>query len=94
MVKETDELTPIKRQAGVPDSLVSCHTGMVKGYAVEGHVPADLIKKLLAERPAVAGLAVPGMPKGAPGMEMGGQKDSYRVLTFTKDGKTAVYAER
>lgn len=82
-----------KRRQGVPDRLHSCHTALIDGYVIEGHVPADLIDKLLKERPKVIGLAVAGMPVGSPGME-GGKPESYQVLTFDKDGKTAVYAKR
>jgi len=77
----------------VPAKLRSCHTALIDGYIIEGHVPADLIEKLLKERPAVLGLAVPGMPVGSPGME-GGKPERYDVLTFDKDGKTTVYATR
>jgi hypothetical protein len=66
---------------------------VVSGYVVEGHVPADLIRRLLRERPPVVGLAVPGMPRGSPGME-GPVKDPYEVLTFDRSGKTSVYAKR
>lgn len=77
----------------MPRKLESCHTAVVAGYVIEGHVPADLIRKLLAERPPVVGLAVPGMPRGSPGME-GSAKDPYEVLTFDRSGKTSVYARR
>jgi hypothetical protein len=77
----------------VPEALYSCHTGLIDGYIVEGHVPADVIRKLLKERPAVAGVAVPGMPIGSPGME-GGKPEPYNVVTFDKNGKTAVYVKR
>jgi hypothetical protein len=77
----------------VPAKLRSCHTALIDGYIIEGHVPADLIEKLLKERPAVLGLAVPGMPVGSPGME-GGKPERYDVLTFDKDGKMTVYATR
>lgn len=87
------DVTPAKRRLGVPDSLWSCHTGVVQGYVVEGHVPADLIQRMLEERPAIAGLAVPGMPNGSPGME-GLTKDRYDVVSFTRSGDTAVYATR
>ena len=77
------------------DRLQSCHTALVEGYVVEGHVPADLIERLLRERPKVAGLAVPGMPVGSPGMEVPGMPaDRYRVLTFDRSGKTEVFATR
>jgi hypothetical protein len=77
----------------VPQKLYSCHTAIVQGYVIEGHVPADLIHRLLKEKPAVAGLAVPGMPAGSPGME-GVNPQPYEVLTFDKDGKTSIYARR
>ena len=78
---------------GIPDALGGCHTAVVGGYAIEGHVPAREIKRLLAERPKARGLAVPGMPAGSPGME-GPPPEPYEVLTFTKDGRTSVYARR
>lgn len=87
------ELTDIKAQHGVSDELSGCHTGIVDGYVIEGHVPADLISKLLSERPDVQGLAVPGMPRGSPGME-GPEKDPYDVLTFDSEGNVSVYARR
>ncbi|HEX3160050.1 MAG TPA: DUF411 domain-containing protein [Gemmatimonadaceae bacterium] len=90
---DVPDVDPYKAKHGVPLLLSSCHTGIVGGYAIEGHVPADLIQKLLKERPKVVGLAVPGMPMGSPGME-GPTKDAYDVLAFTKDGKTSVYAKR
>jgi hypothetical protein len=77
----------------VPQKLYSCHTATVQGYVIEGHVPADLIYRLLKEQPAVAGLAVPGMPVGSPGME-GVNPQPYDVLTFDKDGNTSIYARR
>ncbi len=83
----------IKASLGVPSALQSCHTAVVAGYVVEGHVPADLVQRLLRERPKVAGLAVPGMPMGSPGME-GARKDPYDVLAFDAKGKTSVYAKR
>ena len=85
--------TEFKRKHGVPERLYACHTAMVDGYLIEGHVPADLIYKLLKERPPIIGLAVPGMPVGSPGME-GGKPEPYDVLTFDKHGKTTVYAKR
>jgi hypothetical protein len=74
--------------------LRTCHTAIVDGYVVEGHVPADLVKKMLAEKPKVTGIAVPGMPVGSPGMEQGSMKEPYDVLLFEKSGKTSVYAKR
>ena len=85
--------TDLKRQRGVPEQLFACHTALIQGYVIEGHVPADLIDKLLKEKPPVLGLAVPGMPTGSPGME-GGKPEPYEVLTFDKHGKTTVYAKR
>ncbi len=92
-VKSVDvrDLNRVKAMAGVSPELASCHTAMVDGYVIEGHVPADDIKRLLTERPEVRGLTVPGMPHGSPGMETGRQ-DSYQVLTFDADGNTRVFA--
>ena len=93
--EDRSDLQPIKARHGVPAELQSCHTALIGGYVVEGHVPADLIERLLRERPKVAGLAVPGMPVGSPGMEVPGvPADRYRVLTFDRSGKTEVYATR
>jgi len=89
----TDDMQAIKAKYGVPDKLASCHTAIVDGYVVEGHVPADDIKKLLQIKPNVAGIAAPGMPLGSPGMEMGGQKQVYRVISFDKQGGNQVFAE-
>ena len=89
------DLAPVKRRLGVPSALESCHTGLVSGYVIEGHVPADLIDRLLRERPQVVGLAVPGMPTGSPGMESPGEKPQpYQVLTFDTTGRTTVFASR
>ena len=85
--------TDLKRKHGVPEKLAACHTALIEGYIIEGHGPADLIYKLLKEKPPVLGLAVPGMPVGSPGME-GGKPEPYEVLTFDKNGKTTVYAKR
>lgn len=83
----------VKRTQGVPKALESCHTAIVGRYVVEGHVPADLIKQMLQQKPAILGLAVPGMPSGSPGME-GGRKEPYDVIAFERGGKTRVYAKR
>jgi hypothetical protein len=91
-VHDVADIMPYKTANGVPATFGSCHTATVDGYVIEGHVPASDIKRLLKERPPVSGLAVPGMPAGAPGMEQGGPKDRYDVLTFDKQGKTGVYA--
>jgi hypothetical protein len=88
---DVNDVTPIKTRNGVPTRLTSCHTALVGGYAVEGHVPARDIQRLLRERPEIKGLAVPGMPMGSPGMD-GPRKDRYQVFSFDKDGNTAVYA--
>jgi hypothetical protein len=89
--KDTPNMTEIKHTLGVPDGLTACHTAVVNGYLIEGHVPASDIDRLLAQKPRIAGLAVPGMPAGSPGMEgMGTQR--YQVLTFDKSGKTTVFA--
>ena len=89
-----DMLNQVKTTAGVPPSLRSCHIALAGGYAFEGHVPADVVKKALDEKPKLVGLAVPGMPAGSPGMEMGGRKDAYEVMAFDKSGRSWVYAKR
>ena len=86
--------TAARSRLGVPEALGSCHTALVGGYAVEGHVPAREIYRLLKERPAAVGLAVPGMPVGSPGMDgaiYGGRKDTYAVLLIQRSGTTKVY---
>lgn len=93
-VKDAPDITPTKRMLRVPERLWSCHTVVVGGYALEGHVPLDLVAKLLREKPKALGIAVPGMPAGSPGMEVGGMKDPYEVILFTADGRTSVYARR
>lgn len=90
---DISDLTPIKKKYGVPNALTACHTAIVDGYVVEGHVPADVILRLLKERPKVVGITVPGMPMGSPGME-GKYSEPYDVLTFDQDGKTQVYTSR
>ncbi len=91
---DTDDLAGVKAQMGVPASLQSCHTVVVASYVLEGHVPAADVKRLLAEKPAVRGLAVPGMPVGSPGMEQGPPigYQRYEVVAFTAQGKTSVFA--
>jgi len=86
------QLNAIKIQSGVPDDLQSCHTAKVGGYIVEGHVPAEDIHRMLKEKPAIAGIAVAGMPMGSPGMEQGGSKQPFNTMAFTKDGKKTVFA--
>jgi hypothetical protein len=90
-VKEREDLSPIKRQYSVPENLESCHTAEIDGYTIEGHVPAEDVMRLLAERPKAKGLAVPGMPIGSPGMEQGSEKEAYPVVLFGDDGQF-VYA--
>ncbi len=92
-VRDTTNMDPIKQRYHVPAALVSCHTALTGGYVIEGHVPADLIRKLLKEKPAVVGLTVPGMVTGSPGME-GATREAYQVLTFDQAAKTTVYARR
>ena len=87
------QLRAIGASAGVTNELSSCHTAKVGGYVVEGHVPAADIQRLLKEKPAIAGIAAPGMPMGSPGMEQGGRKEAFDVIAFTKDGKTSVFAK-
>ncbi|MBC9070660.1 DUF411 domain-containing protein [Thauera sp. CAU 1555] len=93
-VKEiaTREMGAVKRQAGVPQELGSCHTAKVGGYIVEGHVPAADVKRLLADKPPVVGVSAPGMPMGSPGMEGPYPADRYDVVSFDRDGKTVVFA--
>jgi len=93
--EDTEDLAAIKKKHGVPGNLQSCHTALVEGYVLEGHVPADLIDRLLRERPAIAGLAVPGMPSGSPGMESPGRApEPYQVIAFDRSGRTSVFASR
>jgi hypothetical protein len=93
-VRDTSDMSTVKAAMGVPEALGSCHTARVGSYTIEGHVPADVIKQLLAEKPVARGLAVPGMPMGSPGMEQGGRRDRYDVLLFDKAGRTRVFASR
>jgi len=90
---DTSALTALKRQIGIGDKLASCHTGKIDGYVVEGHVPAADIKRLVSEKPDAAGLTVPGMPIGSPGMEVGDTREPYDVLLIKKDGATEVFAK-
>lgn len=90
---DTSDLASVGMRYGVPQKLMSCHTAVVGGYVVEGHVPTDVIQRLLKERPNLAGVAVPGMPAGSPGMESE-TPTHYRIFTFEKSGATAVYGSR
>ena len=90
---KTNAIIETKNKYGVPLELSSCHTGIVGGYAIEGHVPAEEIKALLAAKPAdVVGISVPGMPLGSPGMEQGGIVEDYDVIAFKKDGTSEIFA--
>ncbi|MBB90592.1 MAG: hypothetical protein CMF68_06365 [Magnetovibrio sp.] len=90
---EMEDLTAIKKMTGVPEPLQSCHTAVIDGYVIEGHVPASDVARLLQEKPKARGLAVPGMPVGSPGME-GPNPQPYEVLLFQADGSAAVYSRR
>jgi len=91
-VEDVQDLSAIKARFHVPGTLHACHTALVEGYVIEGHVPAADVWRLLREKPDVTGLAVPGMPVGSPGMEQGFRVDPYDVLAFTTDGRTQVFA--
>ena len=91
IVKPESEIKTIRQKYNLPSDLTSCHTSEIAGYLVEGHVPVADVKGLIAHKPDIAGISVPGMPIGTPGMEMGDQKQSFDVLTFEKDGQTRVF---
>ena len=84
------DTAPVRRRHGIPDRLAGCHTAVVEGYALEGHVPAREIKRLLAERPKAKGLAVPGMPAGSPGMPSD-KPQPYDVMLVKADGTASIY---
>lgn len=86
------DLAEIKDRLGVPAALHSCHTAITGPYVFEGHIPGHVIAKFLNERPKALGLAVPGMPVGSPGMELGSRRQPYDVLLMERNGKTSVYA--
>jgi hypothetical protein len=88
-----DDVQVIKDKYGVSQNMSSCHTALVNGYVVEGHVPAADIMAMLKSKPAVTGISVPGMPMGTPGMEMGGKKDPYKVISFDKAQQYKVFSE-
>jgi len=93
-VHDRPDVEALKAGLGVPAALRSCHTAVVGKYVIEGHVPASDVKRLIAEKPAgTAGLAVPGMPAGSPGMEMGARHDRYDVVAFSAAGSTRVFAQ-
>lgn len=89
----TEDMSDIKQQYGVPQTLTSCHTTVVGGYVIEGHVPAEDVQRLLLEQPNIAGIAVPGMPIGSPGMESGDYVEPYTVFSFTESGETEPFSE-
>ena len=91
---DVEDIQAVKSAYGVPDEISSCHTSLVGGYVIEGHVPADAVARVLRERPKIAGLVVPGMPLGSPGMEQGSRRDPYSILSFDKTGKHTVYERR
>jgi hypothetical protein len=87
----TEDVQTIKNKYGVPEAMASCHTAIVDGYVIEGHVPANDIMKLLKNKPKIIGIAVPGMPSGTPGMEMGDRKDAYNVMSFDKENHSEIF---
>lgn len=91
-VTDVSDVTPTARRLRVPDRFRSCHTAQIAGYAIEGHVPAADVKRLLKERPRAAGLAVAGMPMGSPGMDHGGHKEPFKTMLFDRSGNARVYA--
>lgn len=93
VVHEMEDVTPMAKKLGVPDGLRSCHTAVIDGYFVEGHVPAADIRKLLSERPKARGIAIPGMPIGSPGMEQGERRDAYDTLLVMPDGSSRAFVK-
>lgn len=91
-ITQLEDTSVVRKRQGIPEKLGSCHTAVVAGYALEGHVPAAEVKRLLKAKPAAAGLAVPGMPAGSPGMEVGGRKQPFDVLLVDKTGRATVFA--
>ncbi len=87
----TEDVQAIKQKYGVSEAMASCHTAIVDGYVIEGHVPANDVMTLLKTKPKIVGIAVPGMPSGTPGMEMGGKIDAYNVMSFDKENHSAIY---
>ena len=92
VAKDVENVNIYKQKFGVTPNLASCHTAIINGYVVEGHVPASDIKRMLKEKPTFKGLAVPGMPVGSPGMEQGNIKQPYNVMSFDKDGNKEVFS--
>ena len=91
VVHNVEDMAPIKRKAGIPETMESCHTAFVGGYSVEGHIPADDIKRMLIQRPDIKGLAVPGMPMSAPGMDSP-EREPFTVLAFNTEGMVSVFS--
>lgn len=89
----TKDMDTVKQTYGVSEALSSCHTALIDGYVIEGHVPATDVQRLLAEKPDVVGITAPGMPMGSPGMEMGDRVDSYTVYAFNRENKVLPFAE-
>jgi hypothetical protein len=92
VVHDVRDVMPYRDRYGVPDAMSSCHTALVGGYVVEGHVPATDVKRLLREKPKAAGIAVPGMVQGSPGMEQGQGSDPYKVILFKKGEWPRIFA--
>jgi hypothetical protein len=93
-VDESADMAALKAKLGVPGDLTSCHTGVIDGYAIEGHVPAEDVKRLLKEKPKALGIAVPAMPVNSPGMEVeGAPNERYTVWLFAKDGTRSAFAK-
>lgn len=90
---KTNDMDALKEQYNLPTELASCHTAMIDGYLMEGHIPADDIKRFLSQKPRLAGLTVPGMTIGTPGMEQGNKKQPFQVLAFDNQGKVAVFQD-
>lgn len=90
---KTDEIETVKEKYNLPQDLASCHTAIIDGYVMEGHIPANDIKQFLQQKPTLAGLAVPGMPVGTPGMEVGNKKQPFAVVSFDNKGKVKVFKE-
>lgn len=91
-IHEVDDVTPTRALAGVPEDLAGCHTARAGGYVIEGHVPVEAVQRLLSERPSIAGLAVPGMPMGSPGMEVEGEPaEPFDIVAFAGDGRRYVF---
>lgn len=91
-MQDDPDLSARRATAGVPDDLAGCHTALMGDYVIEGHVPLADIQRLLTEKPLIKGIAVPGMPTGSPGMEMGERRDAYDVVAFAADGTRTIFA--